>query len=278
MSDFASGFASGASVGDRIQQRLLAKELRKIEDTRYDDELNYRRGRDRVADQRYAEDRLYGRMRDAIGDNRYAEERRYGRGRDAVADARDARNYTAQRGDVITRDLRETLDAVARRKQLAAEVNRLNAQADYYRAGGAQGASGSGGTAEYGPDGELLKVRQRLAPGQMPPMGGGQALSPEDQALATAIEQKQAEIGKHRVAMAQGDNRTGFLDMFSRQGEIDDAMRAIEALRGQQGGTAQPQTTQPGGLSPQDQQALQWAKANRNDPRAAAILQRLGAQ
>lgn len=31
-------------------------------------------------------------------------------------------------------------------------------------------------------------------------------------------------------------------------------------------------------INPQDQQALQWAKANPNDPRAAAILQRLGAR
>ena len=31
-------------------------------------------------------------------------------------------------------------------------------------------------------------------------------------------------------------------------------------------------------LTPQDQQALGWAKANANDPRAAAIMQRLGAQ
>lgn len=278
MSDFASGFASGASVGDRIQQRLLAKELRKLENARYADETAYARGRDKLADTRYGEETAYRRGRDAVADTRYGEDRTYQRGRDAVADARDARNFGAQRGDAITRDLRETLDSMARRKQLAAEINRLNAQADYYRAGGAQGAAGSGGTAEYGPDGELLKVRQRLAPGQMPPMGGGQTLSPEDQALATAIEQKQAEIGQHRVAMAQGDNRTGFLNMFSRQGKIADAMRAIEALRGQQGGTAQPQTTQPAGLSPQDQQALEWAKANRGDARAAAILQRLGVQ
>ncbi len=40
---------------------------------------------------------------------------------------------------------------------------------------------------------------------------------------------------------------------------------------------AQPQApAQPRLLTPQDQQAVQWAKANPNDPRSKAILQRLG--
>lgn len=61
---------------------------------------------------------------------------------------------------------------------------------------------------------------------------------------------------------------------------------SVSDLTGRASGPAQPArgrrepaaASAAGSLSPQDQQALQWANSNPNDPRAAAIKQRLGVQ
>ncbi len=63
--------------------------------------------------------------------------------------------------------------------------------------------------------------------------------------------------------------------MLEKQGvtEADWVRARTDALMG--AATGEPQTR---ALPPEDQQALNWARSNPNDPRAAQILKRLGAQ
>lgn len=68
--------------------------------------------------------------------------------------------------------------------------------------------------------------------------------------------------------------------------DVQNAMSELQTLESELGSSRQPQAAQPQQAQPQqaqraplslkDQQALQWAKANPNDPRAAKILQHLG--
>lgn len=295
MSDFAAGFSAGSSAGNAIQQRILAKKLQELENTRYEDEKAYNRGRDTVADQRYAEERDYRRGRDTVADTRYGDETDYRRGRDTIADTRYADETTYNRNRDRTADRRQRLlDAMAlsggslgqvadaiklkqAREAHEANMQLVNARTEAIKSG-RMGGTGGYGYDEYGPDGELVKRRVPVAAGAGAPAAGGQEqLSPEAQEIANRIAALQTQVGQHKVQMAQGDNRTGFLNLQSRQGKIDAANAEIGKLRAMQGGGA-PQA-QPGAqLSPQDQQALAWAKANPNDPRATAILQRLGAR
>ena len=84
-------------------------------------------------------------------------------------------------------------------------------------------------------------------------------------------------IGKENQARAAGLSEDRLRKMIGTKEyqELENLDRGPTGTSAQQPGTAAPaQRT----LTPQDQQALGWAKANANDPRAAAIMQRLGAQ
>lgn len=65
-------------------------------------------------------------------------------------------------------------------------------------------------------------------------------------------------------------------------GQIGDSTipvkRRLEALKTVEGIIHKYEPKSPTGMSAHDQQALQWANANPNDPRAAAIKQKLGVQ
>lgn len=71
--------------------------------------------------------------------------------------------------------------------------------------------------------------------------------------------------------ISRNDNTKGMIEAWKQKIENGE-VAAIEELRrpDESGDVSQ--------YSPKDQAALDWAKANPNDPRAAAIMQRLGAQ
>lgn len=89
-----------------------------------------------------------------------------------------------------------------------------------------------------------------------------------------------ANVANYNEGMRTNHNPREFLTPRSRQ--ILDALekgQTVSSLTPPAGGTgAAPAAATQRTLSPLDQQALGWAKANPNDPKAAAILQRLGVQ
>lgn len=239
-------------MGFGIQQRILAKKLRELEDKRYEDEKTYSRGRDTVADQRYGEDRDYRRGRDTVADARYGDETTYRRGRDTVGDTRYTDETTYNRRQDASKERRQRLiDAMqmqggslgqigdALKLKQAREAHDANMALTKARTKAVQSGA-AGGWEEYDSEGNLVKRRVR------PGMGGGQpqaeATDPRAQELANAIAGLQTEVGKHQVEMAGGDMRTGFLGMGgSRQSQIDEANAKIAKLRAMQGGAlAQP--------------------------------------
>lgn len=114
--------------------------------------------------------------------------------------------------------------------------------------------------------------------------GGGQITEIEGQKATQAINRMSAATSEREFRTAVSD-----LQQVLRQG-ISRAERAQQRLQnnlpagvdlsprpGNIPAGAQPLPTARS-LSAQDQQALNWARANPNDPRSAAIMQRLGAQ
>ena len=280
---FAEGLSAGAALGDSIQRRLLAKELRKQEQARYADETAYNRGRDKVMDERWGKefgasetDRAAGRdnaaQRLALSQAELAERKRAA----AEQERRGRVELALSMGNQGMQRVAQGMQQADQRKLIAAKIAETEARTKAIQEG-RYGASG--GYDEYGPDGELVKRRVPVNPGAGMPTGAGQEpLTPESQEVANAIAALQTQIGQQKVQQAQGDNRTGFLNLFSRQGKIDDANAQIAKLRALQGGSAQPGNTTPSAQpSLQDQQALAWAKANPKDPRSAAILQKFSA-
>ena len=256
MSDFAAGFSAGSSAGNAIQNRLLAKKLRELENTRYEDEkAEGTRQFDTTTGLR--RDELAARNRQMAIDEQLRREELAARLSEAEkARQQHAAEYRDSRGDAILGQLGAALKAGRDNRRLAAEIEKIKAQADYYRNGGSAGFGRSGmGYEEYGPDGELLKRHLPVgAVAGAPAAGGQEQLSPEAQEIAYRIAALQTGIGKQKVEMAGGDLYSGFLGLGgSRQGKIDAAQREIAKLQGMQRVQAQPQ----GGGAPQAQPGAQ---------------------
>jgi hypothetical protein len=82
------------------------------------------------------------------------------------------------------------------------------------------------------------------------------------QVAVQELEALQASVGSLEIGQSQAELKQNLE-------KVDKHYKAwLNAVKGGRGG----------GLNPQDQQAMDWANANPNDPRAAAIKQRLGAQ
>jgi hypothetical protein len=111
----------------------------------------------------------------------------------------------------------------------------------------------AGSTVGYAPIGAAQADQLRVIGGQlvakMPRMEGPQ--SDRDVALYT---QMAGQIGDSTIPVS----------------------RRIKALKTVEGIVSKYATKQPMGNSTQDQQALQWANSNPNDPRSKAIKQKLG--
>ena len=252
-----SDFSDGASVGFGIQQRILAKKLKEQETKRYNDETAYSRQRDQVLDERWGKEfgsseemRKFSRTdadrRHALSAEELAERKRAA----AEQDRRERTKLALSMGGEGMRLVAKGMQLGDDRRMRAAQIAKLDAQTKAIEAG-------------------------RLGANAPAPADASQEpLTPEAQEIANSISALQTKIGQNQVQMAQGDNRTGFLNLFSRQGQIDDDnAKLANLLKLQQtGGTAQP-GAQP---NPDAARMLQWAQANPNDPRAAAILQKAG--
>jgi hypothetical protein len=82
------------------------------------------------------------------------------------------------------------------------------------------------------------------------------------QVAVQELEALQASVGSLEIGQSQAELKKNLE-------KVEKHYKAwLNAVKGGRGG----------GLNPQDQQAMDWANANPNDPRAAAIKQRLGAQ
>lgn len=89
--------------------------------------------------------------------------------------------------------------------------------------------------------------------------------------LKLQIEREEAAV--HSFLQKNGDTAMGKADALTYESVKRDLEKTIAANRERAGPTA-PGATR----SPQDQQALDWANAHPNDPRAAQIKQKLGVQ
>lgn len=232
-----SDFAAGASVGFGIQQRILAKKLREIDDARYKDETAESRRRfdaEVAARNRGLGINETGQQISADQFDRSLAQERELREKELAARIRelDAGNGIRNK-DIAARSRAEQIDQYLRLMDIAGRASKGSNT-------GLRGGAGGYGYDEYGPDGELVKRRVPVG------MGGGQpqaeATDPRAQELANAIAGLQTAVGKHQVEMAGGDMRTGFLGMGgSRQSQIDEANAKIAKLRAMQGGAlAQP--------------------------------------
>ncbi|HLP07952.1 MAG TPA: hypothetical protein VK178_07285 [Opitutaceae bacterium] len=239
---FVEGFRAGSDVVGEIQNAIVAKKMRELENQRYADETAYKRGRDKVADERYAAELTDRARRQDWAESVTEYEKQHQLEREKVADARDNRDYSTGRGDKMLDQVRQALDTASERRRRSAEIERILAQAKYYNAGGAPGRAAMGYD-EYDENGQLVKRRVPVGVGSGAPDAQPANKDPEAMVLANEILKLQSEVGEQKKAMAEGDNRTGFLNFRSRQGVIDDAQRKIANLQRMQGG--QPQPAQP---------------------------------
>lgn len=236
---FSEGFASGAQVGDRIKQRILEKKMRELEQTRYDSDQQLAAEQRATADTRYTNEQIYRQERDKTGDAIRQQELAYRAGRDAAADNRYAGEQQYRRGR----------DAIAD-QHYAGEQSR-RAQGDIM--------------------GQLDRaltqsMRQREIAAKIKQMEQGRGTFP---------------YGYQQSTMRDADGNQTITRIPIQPGAAPQTSGALPGRMGQMPAGIQQQYQQQGGppaaqISPQDQQALAWAKANANDPRAAAILQRLG--
>lgn len=102
-------------------------------------------------------------------------------------------------------------------------------------------------------------------------------LEQQRQTQIEAVAKARSEAAQYEAKDRSGNVRPGpdWLPIFQPYRERAAGKRA-EADTLAAGLPAGRSTVAPRTLSPQDQQALDWANANPNDPRAAAIRQRLG--
>lgn len=211
---FSDGFASGASVGNQIQQRLLAKELRKLENARYEDEKTYSRGRDATRDAHWKQE--FDAQEADRAANRAAVAKRLGLSerelaqREAIARVAQGSSIMSQFGNAMNAGL----DARKRR----AEIDLLKARAASTQAGG---NGGWATTEEIDPlTGEVTSVKRTSrgigpAPsmqGPQEPIEAGAIMSRREKLLG--LEKKTAAgdnywgpeflgLGKHRAVQAQ---------------------------------------------------------------------------
>ena len=287
-----SDFAAGASVGQGIQQRILAKKMQELETQRYGEKKAYIAGRDKIEDDRYAADKTYRSGRDSTGDSQW--ERSFGQQKTNAEQEHALRRETAlQRGrefalGMISDDMKQVVGM--RRSHL--ENQRLATEIERMKSGGSNPmANGYEETTTMDVDGNPTRIRRPLGSAAPVPSPAVHT-SPEVKPFQDDIAAQQALIAEHLRQKALGDNRTGFLNYQSRDSAIAEArskqaalQTALAQLTAQPGAQPAAPTTSvapaapmaPGAApaSPQDVQALQWAKANPNDPRAAAIVQRL---
>lgn len=253
-----SDFSDGASVGFGIQQRILAKKLKEQETKRYNDETAYSRQRDQVLDERWGKE--FGSSEEMRKFSRTDADRRHALSAEELAERKRV-NQEQERKERLKYVMRnmggEGMQTIAAGLQLGDDRRLRAAQ-----------------IAKMEAETQAIKAKNLGAPAPAPADASQEPLTPEAQEIANSISALQTKIGQNKVQMAQGDNRTGFLNLFSRQGQIDDDnAKLANLLKLQQtGGTAQP-GAQP---NPDAARMLQWAQANPNDPRAAAILQKAG--
>lgn len=285
---FSSGFSAGLQLGNNIKRNRLDREMLDWRKQSAADDLALNK---QLADQRaqqVADD--MGLRRDDLALRR--DDLTMRRENLAGDNSRADSQLSDTRRNAITSQLTSALEAARRNRLVEAQIAAMQA-----KAAGLTGPTGdmTTTTEELDPEtGEVLSTKRTTRARGMPPAGPAQVRIPDDPTAAAAktrINELDQQIAQDRIAQAQGDNRYGFLNLRSRQGRVDDAQGEIQRLAplARASGVAPAPTAQsampPRQLPPAIQQqfdqqlaeAVKWAQANPNDPRAAAIMQRVQA-
>ena len=109
-----------------------------------------------------------------------------------------------------------------------AQTRVANAQADAL--GQQQPKNGPVEEVSFDPAGNVTDRKMRGPLGSLGQFAQPQA-EPYRSPYGEAIGAAESEIAKQKIAMAGGDNRTGFLNMSSRQGVVDEQSRQLTRLK-----------------------------------------------
>ena len=238
-SDFTGGFQSGLAMRQQRQDKKKDELDRELRRRQMDDDLNNktldRELRVKALEQDAAlqregrswqgseadKDRAW-RSNERQGAQGFtAEQQQMDRELRQKALAQDAQQSAAQLGLA-----RSELDA--RRPGMAAQTRVANAQANAL--GQQPPKNGPVEEVTFDPTGNVTDRKMRGPLGSL-----GQFAQPQAEAYkspyADAIGEAESEISKQQIAMAGGDNRTGFLNMSSRQGVVDERRQQLLRLK-----------------------------------------------
>jgi len=129
-------------------------------------------------------------------------------------------------------------------------------------------------------EGEVSSLMGKAVLSQLKPIFGAAFTAVEGEKLATL----EAKFGRSSASNKRLlNNALKIIDRAARRGiaaaEDQEDFFTADEIRGALAFKLEdkaPQSSQQTGMSEQDKQALEWARANANDPRAAAILQKMG--
>lgn len=277
---FSSGFSAGLQLGNNIKRNKLDREMLDWRKQSAADDLAMRK---QLADQRAQE---------IAADLKLRQEDLADRKADTAADnARLDADSSWRRQSAIMGGLGSALAGARQNRDYAEQIKAL-------KAGGGAAAKPQAFRTVRREDPDTGEVTTERYPIAVPEQGGAaQASAPATEmdpaaaAVAAEIKRLQTQIGQHKVKIALGDHDDGYMPWApERTDQIAKAEQQISSLRAMQGGAQAPEPTAQAAAAPRqlppaiqqqfDQQlaeAVKWAQANPNDPRAAAIMQRVQA-
>jgi len=131
-------------------------------------------------------------------------------------------------------------------------------------------------------EGEVSSLMGKAVLSQLKPIFGAAFTAVEGEKLATL----EAKFGRSSASNKRLlNNALKIIDRAARRGiaaaEDQEDFFTADEIRGALAFNLKdkaPQSSQKTGISEKDKQALEWARANSNDPRSTAILQKIGGQ
>lgn len=238
-SDFTGGFQSGLAMRQQRQDKKKDELDRELRRRQLDDDLNNktldRELRVKALEQDAAlqregrtwqggeadKDRTWRSGERTATQGFTAEQQQMDRELRQKALEQDAQQSAAQLGLA-----RSELDA--RRPGMNAQTRVANAQANAL--GQQPPKNGPVEEVTFDPTGNVTDRKMRGPLGSLGQFAQPQA-EPYRSPYGEAIGAAESEIAKQKIAMAGGDNRTGFLNMSSRQGVVDEQSRQLTRLK-----------------------------------------------
>jgi len=281
---FSSGFSSGLQLGNSIKQDRRARAQQDLDKAMQD--WRVKQAGDELELNKSVQD---WRVKQAADDLALRREELAGRTADRAADNERAdQQFSASRQDAIMGQLNGALETGRKNRLIDAQIEAMRSRA--------AGLTGSGGdmtttTEELDPEtGEVLSTKRTTRARGAAPAVRATPATPTDPTARAAQERialLEQQNAKDRVNLAENKDPYWFTNPAAQIAKRNTTIGQLKTLTGRDtprpaapGAPRQTPTPSPIDRLPttEEIQAYQWAQANPNDPRAAAIMKKLQAR